>query len=356
MAFTRIPFTFDKLSVMRYCCLFVLFLSMISCVEKKARTPFSSVVIETIYQDSLSIRAIEIMGNSLAFAANKGTFGTVDLDTGKIRVNVEKYHTLIPEFRAVAHTSTNFFMLSVGSPALLYKTGETGKMDLVYMEEGEGVFYDAMTFWNDREGIAIGDTVDGCFSIIITRDGGTSWNKLSCDLLPEVIEGEGAFAASNSNIKVVGDKIWIATTKRILFSSNKGTTWEAFETPILNQEATQGIYSIDFWTDYLGIVIGGDYTNPEGNTANKAMTNDGGKTWTLIADGQEPSYKSCVQFVPNSSGKEIIALGFTGISYSSDIGETWATLSDESFYTIRFLNDSIAYAGGKNRISKLTFK
>lgn len=356
MAFTKIPFTFDKLSVMRYCCLFVLLFAVFSCMEEKEPSPFSTVTIETLFQDSLSIRAIEIMGNSLAFAANKGTFGTVDLKTGKVRVNIEKYHTLIPEFRAVAHTSTDFFMLSVGSPALLYKTGESGKMDLVYLEEGEGVFYDAMMFWNDQEGIAVGDTVNGCFSIIITRDGGMNWNKLDCEQLPNNIEGEGAFAASNSNIEVLGDKIWIATTKRILYSSNKGFTWEAFETPILNQEATQGMYGIDFYSDMLGIAIGGDYTNPKGNTANKAMTNDGGKTWTLIADGQEPSYKSCVQFVPNTSGNGIIALGFTGISYSSDMGETWATLSDESFYTIRFLNDSIAYAAGKNRISKLTFK
>ena len=31
-------------------------------------------------------------------------------------------------------------------------------------------------------------------------------------------------------------------------------------------------------------------------------------------------------------------------------------LSDEGFYTIRFLNDSIAYAAGKGRISILTFR
>lgn len=328
----------------------------LSCVETEQRLPFKSVTIENIYEDSLSIRAIDIVGNTLRYAANKGTFGNIDLSSGKIMEGIEKYHTSIPEFRAIAHTATDFFMISIGSPALLYKTGESGQMDLVYMEEGDGVFYDAMTFWNDTEGIAIGDTVNGCFSIIITRDSGNTWKKLPCDQLPEGIAGEGAFAASNSNIKIVGDKTWIATTKRILFSANKGTTWEAFETPILHQEEAQGIYSIDFWNEHLGIAFGGDYTNPEGNIANKAITSDGGKTWQLIADGQNPNYKSCVQFVPNSSGKEIVALGFTGISYSSDIGKTWSTLSEEQFYTIRFLNDSIAYAAGKHSIAKLSFR
>jgi len=327
-----------------------------SCVETENKLPFSSVEITTIYEDSLSIRAIELMGNSLAFAANKGTFGSVELATGKVRSSIEKYHTSIPEFRAVAHTSTDFFMLSVGTPALLYKTGEDGTMDLVYMEEGDGVFYDAMTFWNDSEGIAVGDTVDGCISVIITRDGGHTWRKLSCAMLPEGIADEGAFAASNTNVTTRGEQTWIATTKRVLFSPDKGKTWSAFDTPILSEEGAQGIYSIDFYDTQLGVAIGGDYTNPDGNTANKALTADGGKTWKLIADGVNPQYKSCIQFVPNSAGKEIVALGFTGISYSHDSGTTWKELSKESFYTLRFLNDSIAYAAGKNRIAKLTFR
>ena len=340
---------------MRYT--FLLIVLMVSCSESVPPTTFNTVDIETVYSDSLSIRAIELMGNSLAFAANKGTFGTVDLATGKVRANIERYHTSVPAFRAVAHTSTDFFMLSIESPALLYKTGDNGRMQLVYKEEGEGVFYDAMTFLNDKDGIAIGDSVDGCLSVIITSDGGNTWSKLPCSQLPEGIEGEGAFAASNTNIKTIGDNIWMATTSgRILFSSDKGKSWETNQTPIKNGKPTEGIYSIDFYDENLGFAIGGDYTNPDASKANKAITKDGGKTWSLVADGSEPGYKSCVQFVPGSNGAGLVAIGFTGISYSSDMGETWKELSKEPFFTIRFQNDSIAYAAGKNRISKLTFK
>jgi hypothetical protein len=60
--------------------------------------------------------------------------------------------------------------------------------------------------------------------------------------------------------------------------------------------------------------------------------------------------------VPNSDGKGLIAIGFTGISYSKDMGSTWSELSKEAFYTLRFKNDSVAYAAGKNRIAKLSFK
>lgn len=343
--------------MMRFFTFALIFPVLFSCSAEKERKPFTSVGIEVIYEDSLSIRAIEIMGNSVAFSANKGTFGTIDLSTGTVRTNIQHFDSITPEFRAVAHTATDFFMLSVANPALLYKTGDKGRMELVYQEKGEGVFYDAMTFWNNLEGIAIGDSVEGCLSIIITRDGGNTWNKLPCDFLPEGIEGEGAFAASNSNIATVGNKTWIATTEgRIYFSPDKGKTWEVRETPLLSEEPTQGIYSIDFYDESVGVVFGGDFTDPESNKANKAMTKDGGETWNLISDGQNPSYKSCVQFVPNSKGKEMVALGFTGISYSSDWGETWKTISDAPFYTFRFFNDSIAYAAGKGRVAKLSFR
>lgn len=329
---------------------------MVSCTDVEKPINFTSVTVSDIYTDSLSIRAIELMGNSLAFAANKGTFGTVELPTGKVRTNVQKYDTVIPDFRAIAYTATDFFMLSTSSPALLYKTGEKGRMELVYKEEGDGVFYDAMTFWNNREGIAVGDSVEGCLSLIITRDGGETWVKLACSQLPEGIAGEGAFAASNTNIKTIGDSVWIATTSgRILYSPDKGKRWKVFETPIRKDTKTEGIYSIDFFDEVLGIAIGGDYTAPENNRANKAISRDGGKTWQLMADGTAPGYKSCIQFVPGSDGFGLMSVGFTGISYSSDKGENWKELSTESFYTLRFQNDSVAYAAGKNRISKLVF-
>lgn len=329
-------------------------------MQQKAKIEYTSVEIENILEDdSLSIRAIEIIGDNLAFAANKGTFGMYNFRNNTWRTNTQKYDSLVPEYRAVAATDDDFFMLSVGSPALLYKTGDSGAMELVYKEENEKAFYDAMAFWNNKEGIAIGDPTNNCISIIITRDGGKTWKKLSCDLLPEVIEGEAAFAASNSNIAIEGDKTWILSggmTSRVYFSPDKGENWEVFDTPLLDGKATTGGYTLDFYDENFGIILGGDYTNPEGNTGNKAVTKDGGKTWELIAEGQEPGYKSSVRFIPNTGGKKIIATGFSGISISKDSGETWEELSDEGFYTLRFKNDSVAYAAGKGRITKLTFR
>jgi photosystem II stability/assembly factor-like uncharacterized protein len=343
---------------MRYILTLLVVILFFSCSSEKQYQPFQSVTITPVFEDSVSIRAITYLdANTLAFAGSSGVYGTVDVNSQQVRSSIQTLDSITPSFRAVGKTTNDFFMLSVESPALLFKTGSQGKMELVYKEEGEGVFYDSLIFWDDRNGIAVGDTVDGCLSIIITRDGGNSWTKLPCDRLPEGIAGEGAFAASNSNIAVQGKQVWIGTTEgRVYHSADLGATWIIQQTPIIHEAPTQGIYSMDFYDENLGFAIGGDYTSPESSEKNKIITHDGGKTWQLIADGMVPGYKSCVQFVPNSQGKGLVAIGFTGISYSADGGENWKDLNDESFFTLRFLNDSIAYAAGRNRIAKLSFR
>lgn len=334
---------------------------MYSCEQKEAfvARDFKSVEVEEIFEDSLlSVRAIEILNDkSLAFAANNGAFGLYNPNTKMWQTSVQQYDSLNLHFRAVAHTATDFFMLSIENPALLYKTGDDGRMQLVYRETTEGVFYDAMTFWNDAEGIAVGDSQEGCLAVIITRDGGQTWNKIPCENLPKAEEGEGAFAASNTNIAIIGNKAWIATTKgNVYITEDKGETWSVTKSPIIQEGETEGIYSIAFYDDNLGYAIGGDFTKPEANKANKMTTIDGGKTWNLMADGNNPGYRSCVQFIPKGEGKELVAVGFKGVDYSKDGGASWKHLSDEGFYTIRFVNDSIAYAGGSKRIARLTFK
>lgn len=335
---------------------------MLSCKKDEKFTPrnISKVEIETILKDSLlSIRAIDILNDgNLVFAANNNTFGMYDWATNTWQTSEQEYDSLDIQFRAVAHTASDFFMLSVANPALLFKTTNTG-MKLVYKEEHDNVFYDSMEFWNDMEGIAMGDPTNDCISIIITRDSGKTWNKVPCNLLPNAKEGEAAFAASDTNISIVGNHTWIATggmTSNVLYSPDKGETWEVFDVPVVKGKSTTGLYSIDFYDELNGFAIGGDYTNPEDNSANKILTEDGGRTWKLIGAGEEPGYRSCVQYMPNDNGKELVVLGFKGIDYSNDGGFTFKHLSDEGFYTLRFVNDSTAYAAGQGRISKLTFK
>ncbi len=353
---------------------FIIMILSISCMEKKEikSHKYSSVEITSVLNDSISIRALEIGSDGLMYAGSRGKYGYYAFNENCVDNKIECFFDSKQDkklmfegkeisFRAIASTSTHFFVLSIANPAVLFKINkENGTLKNVYVEKHEKVFYDAMTFWNDEEGIAMGDPIGDCLSILITRDGGESWNKVPCSNFPKVIKGEAAFAASNSNIKVVGDKTWIASggiTSRVYFSKDKGKQWEVFETPMINGKNTTGTYSMDFYDENIGMLYGGDYTAPDQSIANKAITIDGGKTWNVKAENQQDGvYKSCVQFVPNSGSQEIVAVGFTGISISNDQGNHWKKISNESFYTIRFLNDSVAFAAGKNRISMLKFK
>jgi len=352
----------------------LLFLSLfsiilLSCkkeVKESSKKTISEVsIIHEAKIDSVSIRAIEVIDNSVYYAASNGSFGTLS-EGGKNRV-IGKYvkDTIVPSFRSIAYSGKDLFMLSISNPALLYKFTKNEKVNtfyeskLVYEEVHEKVFYDSMKFWNEYEGIALGDEMNGCMSVIITRDGGETWSKLPCSELPAVKEEVGAFAASNTNIVIKGDKTWLATGGKessILFSPDKGNTWKKISTPIIQGESTQGIYSLDFYDEKNGFAIGGAYDKPNDSLANKIRTNDGGKTWQVVANAKAPGYRSCVQYIPNSNAKELVTVGFKGIAYSNDAGDNWRQLSDESFYTIRFVNDSIAYAAGKNRVSKLVFR
>lgn len=217
-----------------------------------------------------------------------------------------------------------------------------------------------MRFWNDLEGIAIGDPIENCLSIIITRDGGNTWSKIPCGNLPKTVEGEAAFAASNSNVIVKGDKTWIVSggkKSRVFYSADKGLHWDVFETPIVQGGQMTGIFTADFYDEKNGIIAGGNYEDQKFNHQNKAVTNDGGKTWTLIAEGSGFGYASCVQFVPGSDAKQIVSVGASGLCYSSDGGLTWKQfLDDKTLYTIRFADENTAFAAGKNKIIRIKFK
>ena len=316
-----------KILVMRILLGIIVLCTVLSVSENNPQKTkhFTSVDIEIIKQDKkLNVRAMEYIKKfkALIYLTSDGRMGILS-DKAKFlpkdslefitEVKLKNINdSITPNFRALSARTKHGFGISIGSPAAIYKL-DFNKESIVYQDNHPKAFYDALEFWNDDEGIAIGDPTDGCMSIIITRDGGLTWNKLSCDQLPKAKEGEAAFAASDTNIAIIDNHTWVATggkTSRVLYSGNKGETWEVFDTPIVQGQSTTGIYSIDFYDENNGFAIGGDYTKPNANTNNKIRTKDGGRTWEVVANHQPPGYRSCVQYVPNSEAKALVAVGF----------------------------------------------
>lgn len=325
------------------------------------RKPFTGLEIDTILQDDISIRALGIDNNKVWYAGTNGKYGYQDLINDKNFQGVIAKDSSHFEFRALALTSSHFFILNIGNPAQLHKISKDGKHnELVYLERHEKVFYDCIKFWNDKDGIAMGDPTENCLSILLTSDGGSTWHKIPCNVLPQIDPREAAFAASNTNIVVKGNKAWIVTggkKARVFYSPDKGKTWSVFETPIVQGRTMTGIFTADFYDEKNGIIAGGDYDTPMQNHKNKAITQDGGKTWKLVAENKGFGYASCVQYVPNSNAKQLVSVGTDGLYYSKDAGENWQQLSkDKDLYTIQFQNDSTAFAAGKNKVIRIRFK
>lgn len=341
----------------RIALLLLTFVLLYSCKEEYQPRNIKSIDIQEFNIINSSIRAIHATDSTKVFyAGSRGDVGFKTIEGVSLNaLNIAFSDSILPHFRSLAFNGKDYFALSIGNPALLYKISE-GEYSLVYREDHEKVFYDSMKFFDDNlHGIAVGDPTENCASIILTADGGETWQKLSCDDLPDFEEGEAFFAASNTNIKTIGSTVWIASggkKARILKSTDYGKTWEIFDTPIIQGDGPQGIYSMDFYDEKTGIIIGGNYAKPQENKANKAITKDGGLTWSLVANNQNPNYKSGVTYVPNSNGKEVFAVGKTGISYSKDGGLNWVEISDKGFYAITFVDHNNAWLSGSNKISK----
>ena len=60
--------------------------------------------------------------------------------------------------------------------------------------------------------------------------------------------------------------------------------------------------------------------------------------------------------MPNTNGKEVFAVGKTGISFSNNGGKTWKEVSKDDYYAIQFVDKNTAWLSGNNKLGKLILK
>ena len=119
--------------------------------KAKITRAISKVEVESLLEDSLlNMRSIELSKNELKGITSNGKMISMFLNDEN---SIVKLETLDPSnSRSSAIQNDVFFHLTIESPAKLFKGGM-----LVYKENHPKAFYDSMDFWNDKEGIAIGD-------------------------------------------------------------------------------------------------------------------------------------------------------------------------------------------------------
>lgn len=312
---------------------------------------------ETIFNDKISIRALEIYDNKVWYSGTDSKFGFVDVKNFKNQKQIKLSEKKL-QFRTLAQNKDSFFAINIESPAYFFKVDKkTLKSEIVFTDTVKTAFYDALHFVNDKLAFTFSDA-DKNNDLKLAVFKNEKWKIFQNQI--KLNEGEAAFAASNTNIASSKKYLWIATggkASRILRLNFKNEKIETFNTPFIQGESSQGMYSIDFYDHQFGIAVGGDYTKQEANVNNIATTTDGGETWQIQASGKNAGYTTCVKIKPNSKGKEIISVGDQHISYSSDYGKTWKKISDEKgFFVCKWVNKNTVVLAGKDKISLLKLK
>jgi photosystem II stability/assembly factor-like uncharacterized protein len=310
---------------------------------------------------TVRLRGVSAVSERVAWASGAGSTVLRTTDGGatwqKFIVTTDAL-----DFRDIdAVDAQTAYVLAIGNgPASrIYKTIDAGKTwTMQFKNEDDKAFLDAMSFWDAKNGIVFGDSVDGQLYIMTTKDGGHVWSRVPTVNLPPALEGEGAFAASGTNIAVFGKShAWIGTgaaaKARVLRTSDGGRTWKAANTP-LAAGPSSGIFSIAFRDAKHGVVAGGDYRKEQEAVDNLAVTSDGGATWKLVRGLS--GFRSVVAYVPGT--KTLIAIGPSGGDYSIDDGQTWKPIDGPGFDTFSFVpgKSSGWGAGNKGAIGRLEFR
>ena len=272
-----------------------------------------------------SFRGLSVVNNSVVWVS--GTGGTVlrTVDGGANWENVTVPNMDKTDFRDVEGFDKNTaIVMGIASPARFYKTTDRGQnWKLVYFDDREEVFFDGMSFWNKRNGIAFSDPVNGRHLLIRTTDGGDTWEEIPADGIPEKLDPEFGFAASGTGMPVKGrNTVWLGMggiKSRVFKSENGGLNWSVAETPVVHGGQSTGIYSVAFKNKKVGIAVGGDYMN-QAIQNTMAHTQDGGITWHL-PEKQTHQYRECVA---HYRGNTFFAVGPSGFDRTTDNGKNWA--------------------------------
>ena len=312
------------------------------------------------------LRGISAVNNQVAWASGSDSTVLRTEDGGvtwkKLAVTEDKLD--FRDIDAIDEQTAYVLATGNGEASRIYKTTDAGATwCLQFKNTDKQAFYDSMSFWDANHGIVIGDSIAGKFCILITANGGRTWNRVPPDTLPAALPNEGAFAASGTNIALWGTShAWIGTggaaKSRVLRTSNRGRTWKIANAP-LRAGSTAGIFSIAFRDARHGVIVGGDYSKETDAVDNLAVTSDGGITWRLRKGLS--GYRSVVAYVPKHSGntKTVVAIGPSGSDYSIDGGLNWKRVEGPGFDTLSFVRRGNktpqGWAAGKDgAIGKLT--
>lgn len=252
-----------------------------------------------------------------------------------------------------------------GQPARIYHTEDGGvTWSVAYEDQDERAFFNAMAFWDAQRGVAFGDAIEGKLQLILTQDGGKSWQPLSSDNSPTVSDDEHGYAASGTCLAVHGDgSAWLGLGghpqidgppyARVLTSDDYGNSWRSTTTTLVGS-ASAGVFSVLPLDSKSLVAVGGDYRLPTQRASVLSLSRDGGANWFRPPNNGMRGFRSCVVRVTQGGSSWLLACGPSGCDYSIDDGTTWQALLDTGYHTLDVTPDGHCCwaAGADGRIAK----
>ena len=313
------------------------------------------------------LQAVSAVNDQVVWASGTGGTYALTTDGGETWVSAQVPGAETLEFRDVEGVSAEVAYLMAAGPgnaSRIYKTVDGGaNWSLQIQNTDPAGFYDCFAFWTPTTGLTMADSVAGRLPVLRTLNGST-WQDIGDKLPPALPGGEFAFAASGTCVTTVNKKwAWISTGSttetRILATTDKGETWNAYPTPIAAAPSgAAGVFSVDFRNPEHGVIGGGDFL---GTTVidNFARSKDGGKTWELTTDAPIPGAIFGLSYTGSAGGypKTVVATGPGGAAWTPDEGDTWHLLDGVAgYWAVAFASpDAGWFVGTGGRILKISF-
>lgn len=286
------------------------------------------------------LQAVSVVDRDVVWVSGHGGVYARTTDGGRTWVAASVPGADSLEFRDVhALDSHTAWLLAAGSGdrSRVYRTDDGGgSWTLQWTNPEPEGFYDCFDFWDGRRGVLYGDAVDGALRILITVDGGRSWQRVPASSLPAALPGEGGFAASGLCAETGPEgRAWIAagntTRTRVFLTESYGRSWRAAPVPVEAGEGA-GLTAISMVDSDRGFAFGGILHAPEEHSRNVARTADGGTSWALLPPLPFPGAAYGGLAVPGTDGRGLVAVGPGGAAVSTDGGATWVVVDARAWW------------------------
>ena len=276
------------------------------------------------------------------------------------------------DFRGIqAFDAQTAIVMSSGKGDLsrLYKTIDACKTwTLVFTNPDKEGFWDGLSFFAPSKnqlgqplsfsyatGVVLGDPVGGTFTLFSTNNGGDSWYRRTTEKRDReggckadtfsANSGEAVFAASNQSLLVLpsGYLLFVTGGASAKLGSTNSFSWDGAlchesthfrSLPIAHGRASSGAFAFATllekepsgnFPDKM-MIVGGDYTLPDGIDHNAVFVSHAGTIFTTFRTPKTPphGYRSSVAYSPTQNSW--ITVGPNGTDVSTDDGRNWHAL------------------------------